>query len=85
MPTTAPHRLRPPAALWLITAVLLAVPGWLLLAVFEGDGGRRAGAGIIAGGPLLGHDAVLLAVLPVCWGALTAGAAAVGSRHRVRE
>ncbi len=41
-------RARPLAFLWLLAALLLALPGWLLLALSEGNGGRLAGSGITA-------------------------------------
>ncbi len=51
--TEAPLRpLRLLGALWLFTSACLALPGWLLLALSEGDGGRRAGGGIAAAAAL---------------------------------
>lgn len=34
------------ACLWLLSAAVIALPGWLLYVLSEGDGGRLAGAGL---------------------------------------
>jgi hypothetical protein len=47
-PAASRSRTRLLGATWLLASLVLALPGWLLLALSEGRGGRLAGCGLAA-------------------------------------